>query len=292
MDIIDKENYIQRVLIFLLGVLILALNYNLLVIPNHFVIGGTSGIAVILEQLFKFPPVLTIYVLSGIFLIFSYFFLGKRETRRALIGSLIYPFMIMLVSPICNYIVHYFVFDNILISVIISGCLLGIGNGLIYKVGFNTGGGDILIKLINKYAHITEGTSALISNTTILCFGFFTFGIKTIIYSIIILLIETELMDRILIGISDSKMYFIYSEKYLDIKKYVMKNLHTGVTIFNTEGGFAQRRRKMLMVVVPTRDYYRVKEKILLIDPDAFFVVSDCYEVSGGKKRKNLPFIS
>lgn len=151
MDIIDKENYIQRVLIFLLGVLILALNYNLMVMPNHFVIGGTSGIAVILEQVFGFDPVVTIYVLGGVFLIFSYLFLGKRETGRALIGSLIYPFMITLVRPICKFVVHYFVFDNILISVIISGCLYGIGNGLVYKVGFNTGGGDILIKLINKY---------------------------------------------------------------------------------------------------------------------------------------------
>ena len=47
----------------------------------------------------------------------------------------------------------------------------------------------------------------------------------------------------------------------------------------------------MLMVVIPTRDYYLVKQHILKIDEDAFFTVTDCYEVNGGIKRKNLPFI-
>ena len=70
-----------------------------------------------------------------------------------------------------------------------------------------------------------------------------------------------------------------------------MNELHTGVTLFNTEGAYKKQARKMLMVVVPTRDYNIVKEEVLKIDNEAFFVVSDCYEVDGGKKRKNLPFI-
>ena len=86
-------------------------------------------------------------------------------------------------------------------------------------------------------------------------------------------------------------MFFIYSKKYKLIEKYIMDDLHTGCTLFNTEGGYKKEKREMLMVVVPTRDYGTVKEEVLKIDSDAFFVVSDCYEVDGGKKRKNLPFI-
>ena len=86
-------------------------------------------------------------------------------------------------------------------------------------------------------------------------------------------------------------MFFIYSKKYKEIEKYIMSELETGVTLFNTEGGFLKKKREMLMAVVSNRDYYRIKEKVLEIDDEAFFVVSDCYEVNGGVKRKNLPFI-
>ena len=291
MNIIDEENYIQRVLIFLLGVFIIAMNYNLLVVPNSFVIGGASGVAVILNKLFGVNPVSAVYIISGVLLIFSFVFLGKRESARVVVGSIIYPFMITLVTPICNVLLPYFQFQNELVSVILAGAMLGIGYGLIYKVGFNTGGGDIVVKIINKYCHMTEGNALLICNGMVLLFGLYAFGISAIIYAVVILLIESFLTDRIMIGISNSKMYFIYSEKYEEIKKYLMKDLMTGVTVFNTEGAFLKKKRKMLMVVVPTRDYYRVRETILHIDKEAFFVVSDCYEVSGGKMRKNLPFI-
>ena len=63
--------------------------------------------------------------------------------------------------------------------------------------------------------------------------------------------------------------------------------MNTGVTILDVTGGFLFQKRKMLMVVVPTRMYNIFKEQILDIDKDAFIVVSDCYEVTGGQKRKN-----
>ena len=64
--------------------------------------------------------------------------------------------------------------------------------------------------------------------------------------------------------------------------------MHTGVTILDTTGGFMFEKGKMLQIVVPTRAYNAFREKILEIDPNAFIVVSDCYEVTGGKKEKRM----
>ena len=88
---IKKEKLVSRFIIFLIGVFILSLNYNMFILPNNFVLGGASGIAVILKSLFGFDPVISIYVISFGLIIVSFFLLGKKDTRRGLIGSIIYP---------------------------------------------------------------------------------------------------------------------------------------------------------------------------------------------------------
>ena len=85
-------------------------------------------------------------------------------------------------------------------------------------------------------------------------------------------------------------MFMISSKKAKEIKEYAINSLNTGVTIFTTTGGYMFVKRKMLMIVVPTRLYNAFKEKILEIDNEAFIVVSDCYEVTGGQRRSNHLF--
>lgn len=289
--VFSEEGFLKRIIIFLIGVFIVALNYNLFVTPHYFVLGGASGISILLNAAFGFDPIIMIYILNIIFLIFAIIFLGKNETIKAFAGSLLYPIFISLTQPLANLLIPYLNFSNFLLTVIICGCLNGLGAALVYRCGYNTGGGDILIKITNKYLQIPEGSSLLLCNVLIQSFSVLVLGFDIVIYSVIIILITSTLVNKIMIGISDSKMFLIYSKKFKEIEKYVIDELKTGVTIFNTEGGFLKKKREMLMVVVPTRDYYRVKDKVLKIDEDAFFVVSDCYEVDGGIKRKNLPFI-
>ena len=290
-EYIKKEKLVGRFIIFLIGVFILSLAYNMFVVPNSFVLGGASGIAVILNVLFGISPAISIYVISFALLFISFFLLGAKVTRRAIIGSIIYPTFVSLTQGLAAYLLPYFQFENILMTILLCSLLYGIGDGLVYKMGFNTGGGDILMKLVNKYFHVSEGNASLYVNVVILASGFFVIGTNKLLYSILVIIIFTEIVDRIIIGVSSSKMFFIYSKKYKDIEKFIMDELETGVTLFNTEGGFLKAKREMLMAVVPNRDYYRIKEKVLDIDNEAFFVVSDCYEVNGGFRRKQLPFM-
>ena len=289
--IISKEGFFKKIIIFLIGVFLIAMNYNLFVRPNSFILGGSSGLSIIFNAAFGFDPVVTVYILNIVFLLLGAILLGRKETIRAFAGSLLYPLFITITTPLANLLLPYLNFNNYLIVVILCGCLNGLGTGLIYRCDYNTGGGDILIKITNKYLSMPQGNAFLLCNILIQSCGVIVFGINKVIYSVIIIIISSTLVNKILIGISDSKMFFIYSKKYKDIEKYIMEDLNTGVTVFNTEGAYKKQKREMLMVVVSTRDYYRVKDTVLKIDEDAFFVVSDCYEVDGGIKRKNLPFI-
>ena len=288
---IVKRNLVQRIVSFLCGVFLLALNYNLLVVPNNLNIGGTSGLAIIFKELFGLKPSIFILGSSVILLIISYFALDKEQVMRSVVGAIMYPVAIMVVEPLAASLSPYFQFQNILITIILCGGIIGVGNGLIYKAGFTTGGGDLIMKMISKFQSLTEGMSQLIENVVIVLLGGLVLGIPSVIYSIILNVICTSITDKILIGISNSKMFFIYSKKTAKIKKFILDDLKSGMTIIHTEGGFKLTPRKMLMVVVPTREYYAFREMILAIDPDAFFVITDCYEVSGGVKKEKNTFL-
>ena len=282
----DKEN-LKNLFIFLLGLVILAFNYNVFVYPNKFNVGGMTGVATILNYLCGLEPAYFIFGSSIFLVILSYFTLDKNITYNSVIGAIMYPLLLEFLKPFCAFISPYFVFSNIIITLIIAGALLGLGSGLVYKSGYTTGGSDIIMKILNKYQHLTDGNANLLMNTIIVLLGAIVFGVSSVIYSIIILIISTNIVDKILIGISSSKMFLVSSKKYKQIEDYVIDTMHTGVTILDATGGFLFQKRKILMVVVPTMMYNVFKEEILLLDKDAFIVVSDCYEVTGGQKKKN-----
>lgn len=291
-DLVNKKNIIPRFFTLFLGVTFLALNYNLFLVPNNLVIGGTSGLAIIFQEIFHLDPQIFLYATTIILLIISFIFLGKKETTNTIIGALLYPTMVSITLPLAELLKNYVQFDSFLIIALIAGLLSGFSNGIIYKSGFTTGGSDILMKIMNKYARIPEGKSILYTNILIIIAGGFIFGINKMIYAILVLFISSSLIDRILIGISNSKLFFIYTKETEKVRSFIIKDLKSGVTMLETKGGFREEKGYLLMCVVTTKDYYYFKESVLAIDPNAFFVINDCYEVHGGVKRTNLPFNS
>lgn len=284
-EAVTKKNFYVRSTILIFSIALLALNYNLFLAPNQFVIGGTSGLAIIIQKLFGLNTAAFIGITSVILILLAFLFLGWKETSRCIVGSILYPVFISLTEPLAHILLPHLEFDSTIIIVLIAGILCGVANGLIYKTGFNTGGSDVLMKIINKYGKIPEGKAVFSINIVIMLFGFIIFGANKFIYSLIILYLNTMLIDRIIIGVSNSKLFFIYTKEEEKVKTFIMEELKSGVTILNAKGGFSGEENHVLMCVVPNKDYYLFKETVLTIDKNAFFVINDCYEVTGGKRK-------
>lgn len=285
-DILMKGFY-KKILLVILGTFLMAFNYNIMLSPHHFVVGGTTGLSLVFQELFGWNPQLFLYASAFLLIIFSFIFLGFKETIISMIGSLLYPFFVTLTAPLASLASEYISTDNVLVAILIAGIVHGVAYGVVYKIGFDTGGSDIVVKIVHKYAKISRGTATVVVQAIVLFLGAFVFGFNQFIYSLLVLLIYTTLMDKIIIGISDSKLFFIHTKKMKLVKRFIIEDLHTGVTILETKGGFSLERGEVLMCVVPNKDYYFFKEMILQIDPKAFFVINDCYEVTGGVKQKN-----
>ena len=285
LDVIENrvinKSIITRYISFVLGCFIMALSFNLFLSPNDLVPGGVSGAAIILNDLFGINTSIFILIVNILLLILSYFFLGKEKTRASILGSLLFPIFVELTSDI-NLLLKI---NNsqLLLSALFAGVVYGFGAGINFKAGFTTGGTDILNQIVSKYFKVGLGKSMLICDGTIVVLSGIVFGINHLMYSIIILYIISYMSDRVILGISDSKAFYIITEEDAKIKEYILKYLNHGVTEFNAVGGYNNRKQHVLMCVLPTKDYYLLKEGINKIDKNAFFVVTDAYEVFGGE---------
>ena len=276
---IYKKGRLKRWAEFLLGVLIVAIAYNLFLLPAK-VVYGVVGLGIIFNSLFKIDPSLVILVSSVILLFLSLILLGKEETKKTVIGSLLYPVFVKLTSSV-GQIVDLSNTDPLLI-VLFGAVISGFGLGLIFKAGFTTGGTDILNQIVSKYFKMSMGNSMFFTDGIIILSSVFVFGWTKIMYSIISLYIISIMTDKVILGISNSKAVYIITDHEEEVKKFVLKHLSHGVTILDAKGGFTGQNQKVIMCIIPTKEYFIAKEGIHEIDSNAFFVVTDAYEVSGG----------
>ena len=272
---------VKKFLIVIIGTILSALAFNIFFSPYDIVIGGVGGISIILRDLFQFNESLTILCLSLILYIIGIIFLDKKEILKTFIASLLFPLFIYLTSIL--FIKLDLSIDNRLLASISGGTLFGFGLGIIYKEGYTTGGIDIVTKILNKYFNISFGIGTLILDGIVTISGAFIFGFETLIYSIIAILIYSNIIDKVTLGLMDNRSFNIITSYPDEVKKFIIDELHHGVTILNGKGAYTGDKKAILFVVIPKRDYYKLKEGIKKIDNNAFFVVSSNYEVGGGK---------
>ena len=287
----ELKEIIFQGLFFVIGVFLYALCFNLFLISNDLVVSGFSGVAIVFQRLFGWDATTFIYITNGILLVIGLIFLGWKLTKRNIAGSIMYPVMITLSKPVATFLSNYIIGDDFYLVLLFAVLLYGISSGLIYRTGFSTGGSDIIMQILNKYLKISESKAMIWANGLIIVVGMLVFGFNKGVYSFIILICSTYFIDKIMFGLSDSKVFYVYTKKVRKIKKLILDDFQTGFTSIPSRGGYSKKRNFMIMCVVSNRDYYLFKQKILEIDPNAFIIINSCYEVNGGVKRRTLPFL-
>lgn len=276
---IYSKDRLKRYASFLLGILIVSFAFNIFILPNDIVF-GVSGIAVMLKKLLNIDPSLTILIGSLLLLVLSYALMGKEKTANSVVGSLLYPIFVKLTEWVIP-LVDLGSTEPFLIA-IFGAAISGFGLGLIFKAGFTTGGTDILNQIVSKYFKMSIGNAMFFTDGLIIVASLFIFGWQKFMYSIVSIVVISIMTDKVILGISQSKAFYIITDYETAVKKYILENLSHGVTVLETRGGYTGNAQKMIMCIIPTKEYYKVKEGIHSIDPDAFFLVTDAYEVSGG----------
>ena len=243
--------------------------------------GGISGLAIILNHLIGINNALFVLLVGIVLLVISYFLLGKEKTKYSVLGTVLFPIFLELTLWVTKIVTIDE--SQLLLASLFGGVIYGVGIGMILKAGFTTGGTDIINQILSKYLKISMGKAILITDGIIVFISAIVFGPIHLMYSVLVLYILSIMSDRIILGISDSKAFFIITEQDDLVKDYVLSELGHGATIFKAKGGLNKENQNVLLCVLPTKDYYKLRAGINAIDKEAFFVATDAYEVYGGE---------
>lgn len=279
-EVIAEKRLFKRYGLLLLALFISAISYNLLIYPTKIVAGGGNGLSIVVEWAFHLSPSLFILMFNVVVLIIGVLALGIEKTSGALVASFVYPFFVDVTSGITTIIsVNN---SDIPLICLFAGIISGWTSGIIYKMGFSSGGTSLINQIVFEKAKISISKTSFTINLIIVLLGGLCFGINNIMYAVIVIFVSSIVIDKVLIGISKNKVFYIFTTKEKEVREFLINEVGHGITEFNVISGYLNQKGKMLMTAVPTKDYFKTSTGIKDIDKDAFFIVTDSYQLLNG----------
>lgn len=265
----------------LAGAVILAIGYNMFMVPNMLAPGGISGLAVVLYYLIKSPVGLTILILNIPLFIAGYTILGPRIVMQSLLGTLLFSIALEVTAPFLPPATN-----DLLLAAVYGGLVMGVGSGLVFRFRGSTGGTSLLSLILAKKWGISPGQAMLWGDLTVLALAVFVFGSEAAMYAALSLFVSVKVIDAILEGLGLAKSVIIITCCGEKINEKLIYELGRGVTWLEGSGGYTREAREVLLCVVTRQQIARLKTIIHKIDPGAFVIIGNATEVHGEGFKK------
>jgi len=274
-----KNASVKRVIwnlcLLTVGSLVCAIAINGILLPQKFVAGGFTGMAILIHYLVSDLSVGIIYFILNIpIYILGWMYVGRRFFLYSLAGLVIFSAAVEGLQPTIPI-------EDPLLSALLAGILSGIGTGIILRSLGCAGGTDILAIILLKRFSIRIGTTMLVFNALLLAVTAFVFSIEAALYALIFIFVTSRLVDVVVTGLNQRKLVMINSRSWKEIEAAILERLNRGVTLVYGEGGFRGERQMLLYTVITFQELSRLKSLIRDIDPGSFVVISETLEVMG-----------
>ena len=260
-----------------LGSFILALGVNLFLTPNKISSGGISTIGTILLHLFDVKMSVTNLILNAVLFLAGFKYLGREAVLKTVIGILALTASLEVTSYLSTYS------EDMLLSTVVGGVLVGLGVGLVVRQNASTGGSDFAALVIRRFLpHVSLATILLVIDCAVIIAAGIVFRSVTVtIYSVIAMYISSRVTDAVVIFGNKAKAVQIFSDHNEEIAEYVMKEFERGATGIHCRGMYSGKEKLMLLCVLSPKELPRLVRTVKGIDPTAFIVINDAKEVLG-----------
>ena len=289
----DLKTHIKNSVLVIAGTVLLAFATSLFVLPHSLIIGGVSGIGIIIDSIVEAELItaeLLITVLTWALFFVGWLVLGRRFALETLISSIVFPLAIMLFNRIGTreFMDGFFMMDpssssDLVISAVFYGILGGVGCAMTYLGGGSTGGSDIIGLILAKYCKRLKSSVAIgIVDASIVISGIFFLGDFTLsLYGVFAVCLSTIVIDKVFIGTSQAFVAEIVTESHAEINRAVIEELERTTSILTVVGGYSGEERRMLMVSFSMKQYSNLIAIINRYDPRAFVTIHRAHEING-----------
>ena len=296
------KNELVAYLLLILGSLLFAVGDVMFVNPYLLAPGGTYGLSNVLNTVWPWKISYYAICMDVPLLLIGTWILGPKFGIKTVVSTiLIFAFTWVLettwgYNPVIhegivkeamnNYVQiphsDLFFIPDYFLNTVVGGVIYGVAIGLIFKSGATSGGSDIISMIIHKYTKVSLGTLVLIVDSCITLTTLIAFKqIRLPIYSIILIAIESKVIDLIVDGIKSYKTVFIVTENIEEVRSFIINDMKRGGTTFAGTGLYQGAQRKMIYVTLDRSDLIKLKSNLRFLDPNAFVNVIESSEIMG-----------
>ncbi|MFB9860117.1 YitT family protein [Salinicoccus siamensis] len=271
---ITQQTLINIVTI-IVGSFLFAIGVNTFMIAGNLGEGGVTGLAVILYYAFDISPAISNFLMNAVLLVVGFKFLSRR--------SMYYTIVVVILTSLFLWLTEDWQIqtDQILINTVFGGLFVGLGIGLVIRIGATTAGTTILARLVNKYMDINVSYALLFFDLVVITIGLTVMTLEQVLLTVIALYIGMKVMDFIIEGMNPKKAITIISDHPDRLGKMINSEIRRGVTIMEGRGFYTQADKDILYVIINKNQLPRVKRLIKHYDENAFVVVHDVNSVLG-----------
>jgi len=268
----------------LLGSLVAALGFALFQVPFKLAAGGVSGLAIILNHYTNFPIGITVLALNIPLLVLGFFQLGRWRFLLSTVTAVVcFSFgtdLFNLYLPVMTR--NWPITDDLLLAAIYAGVLIGIGMGLIQRVGGTIGGTSILARILYEKTGFPMSQSYLYTDGAIIILAGLIFRWEVALLAALSLVLSGLFSDFVLEGVSKFRTATIVTKKPEEVRWAILYQLRRGVSLWPIEGGYSKNPHTMVFCTVLRSRVADLKYAIATVDPDAFIVIGVAQRVFGG----------
>lgn len=263
-----------------LGLFLTAMGIHFFKSPNHFAIGGTSGISIIASTL---APKLNVgdfmFIVNFILIIVGLIFLDVKSMGATVYSSLALSAYVWILEHVFPMSVPFT--QDTFLELLFSVLLPAAGSAIVFNIGASTGGTDILAMVLSKRTSLQIGKALLVSDFLIVLSTIWIYGISTGLYCILGLVIKSTVVDSVIDNLNTRKHVTIISSAYEKILTYITVELKRGATTYEAAGAYTHNAQTVIMTVLSRREAMLLRNFIRATDPKAFLTIVNSSETIG-----------
>ncbi len=271
-----------NVLWMTLGTALVSVGVYFFKFPNHFSMGGVSGLAILLGQLVHIPA-LTPSVFNGIinvlFLFLGFALLNRGFGFKTIYCSLLYSLLVQVFEWI--YPMSQPLTGQKTLELFFAVILPALGSGILFNVNASTGGTDIAAMVLKKFTGLDVGRALLCSDVVIAGATLFIFDIETGLFSLLGLVLKSVLVDSVIESLNRRKSFTIITSNPEIAKEYITRQLHRGATTWEATGAYTGEKHTVILAALSRAQAVALRNYLKQTDPSAFLLITNSSEIFG-----------
>lgn len=259
------------------GTAIVAAAVFFFLVPSKLSVASISGLAIVLENYIALPVSGITMILNLSLLVVGFLLVGREFGSKTVYTSILLPTFIWVLERLLpNYTS---IMQDPFLDMICYIFVVSIGLAILFNRNASSGGLDIVAKLLNKFFRMDLGTAMSGAGMVVALSSGLVYDAKTVVLSILGTYLNGIILDRFIFGFTIKKRVCVISEKEEEIRQYIIRNLHSGATIYQAQGAYHLEPKKEIITIVDKNEYLKLMNFLDKVDPNAFVTVYDVNKI-------------